>query len=60
MTVIGCCHSGETAPYRTKLVDRDITPHRFRSLISKKGNHWYFRRSCQELGNRRGVRRDAG
>ncbi|KAH7947419.1 hypothetical protein HPB52_011814 [Rhipicephalus sanguineus] len=60
MTVIGCCHSGETAPYRTKPVDRDITPHRFRSLISKKGNHWYFRRSCQELGNRRGVRRDAG
>ncbi|KAH7967674.1 hypothetical protein HPB52_001551 [Rhipicephalus sanguineus] len=27
------CHSGETAPYRTKLVDRDVTPHRFRSLI---------------------------
>ncbi|KAH7957732.1 hypothetical protein HPB52_022529 [Rhipicephalus sanguineus] len=50
MTVIGYCHSGETVPYRTKLVDRDITPHRFRSLISKKGNHRYFHRSCQEFG----------
>ncbi|KAH7936281.1 hypothetical protein HPB52_021322 [Rhipicephalus sanguineus] len=50
MTVIGYCHSGETAAYRTKLVDRNITPHRFRSLISKKGNHMYFRRCCQEFG----------
>lgn len=27
-----------------------ITPHRFRSFISKKGNHRFFRRSCQEFG----------
>ncbi|KAH8034287.1 hypothetical protein HPB51_022737 [Rhipicephalus microplus] len=27
-----------------------ITPHRFRSFISKKGNHRFFWRSCQEFG----------
>ncbi|KAH8042617.1 hypothetical protein HPB51_024849 [Rhipicephalus microplus] len=27
-----------------------ITPHHFRSFISKKGNHRFFRRSCQEFG----------
>ncbi|KAH6936046.1 hypothetical protein HPB50_012846 [Hyalomma asiaticum] len=46
-------YAGE-AVYRAgqKLVGRDITPHRLRSLISKKGNYhgYFFRRSCQKFG----------
>ncbi|KAH6937649.1 hypothetical protein HPB50_003524 [Hyalomma asiaticum] len=47
----GAQQGSSTVPYWIKLIGRDVTPHRSRSLISKKGNYrYFFRRSCQEFG----------
>ncbi|XP_013778564.1 axin-1-like isoform X2 [Limulus polyphemus] len=51
VTVIGYCFSGESVPYRTKLLGKNITLKQFKTLLSKKGNYrYFFKKECNEFG----------